>query len=362
MCTSPMWRIPCPKFIKDYLFKKWKSYNETNGAFVFPVKDDNFYHNLTDLWRIQSPRSYAKYEREFTHIPCGKCLECKINDSKEWAQRSVCEAAMHHNNWFITLTYDDEHIPSPIPTFSRHSLEFGLWSPLLYEDFQSFVKRLRERLRYKLGDSDLRFFMCGEYGPTNGRPHFHVIFYDLPLIDLERLELKSVKGRSYTLLTSKLIEDTWGKGFIKIGEVNWETSAYVGRYVLKKFNNLEEFDYCKLCYDNFWEPLPPEMRQASRRPGLGREYYDTHKDEIYSSDTVVMPNGKTAKPCSYYDRLFDLDDPELLDSIKAVRKDKALIREANEFNRFGSKEAYEDYKRKKSEQFSRKISKLKRPL
>ena len=360
MCTSPMWRIPVPELVKNSIFVKQPSYK--NGAFVFSCKHQDRYEYITTMWQRYSPRTFSNRKDDIVKIPCGKCLECRLATSKQWAQRSVCEAQSHEFNWFVTLTYDDEHLPPPIYTYSRHSFDFGSWSPLLYSDFEKFKKRLLEYMRYHFNVTEIRFLMCGEYGPTNGRPHFHCIFYNLPLPDVTKHNHVLVSGRNYSYLHSQIVEDCWSKGFITIGEVNWDTSAYVGRYVMKKLTNLEEEDYQNLCKQNGWQPLPPEMRQASRRPGLGRPYFESHKGDIYAFDKVVLPNGRVAKPCSYFDRLFDLEDPELLKSIKKHRRDVQYVREYNERLNFKSDEEYEEYKIKQSEQFARKIKKLTRPL
>lgn len=360
MCKNPMWRVPVKEYIARYLFgSELRGYR--NGAFIVSQQDPMRLEFIMSMLS-QNPKAYSYAEEGISVIGCGQCLECKINKSKEWAQRSVAEAQMHFDNWFITLTYDDEHLPPAIPTFSRHNFEFGLWSPLLYVDFVDFKKRLLEHFRYHFNVDGIRFLMCGEYGPQSGRPHFHVIFYNLPLPDVEKHSEQSVGGKSYVYMTSKLIEEKWGKGFVTLGEVNWETSAYVGRYVLKKFNNLDEYEYCKLCHDYGWEPLPPEIREASRRPGLARPFYDEHKDEIYAFDKVVLPNGQTPKPCSYFDRLYDLEEPVFLAALKKRRKEKALLHQRNEQSKFKNSTEYQEYKNKKSEKFARSISKLKRPL
>lgn len=363
MCTSPMWRIPVKKYVCEYLFKPSErgGYNEVNQAFFIP--QSNVMRANAILSTLErSPKAYEYAKSNMSTNGCGRCLECKIKESKQWAQRSVAESEMHVDNWFITLTYNDEHLPPSVPTFSRHNYEFGFWFPLLYEDFEGFKKRLLEHMRYHFDVDGIRFLMCGEYGPKTGRPHFHVIFYGLPLPDVQKHCDVTVGGKKYVYLTSKLIEDKWGKGFVTIGEVNWNTSAYVARYVLKKFSNLEEYDYCKLCYENGREPLPPEMRQASRRPGLGRPYFEAHKDEIYPLDKVVLPNGNVVQPCSYFDNLYDLEEPDILECLKNQRITNAMIAQQNEQSKFKNQTEYSEYKKKKSEKFARSISKLKRPL
>ena len=355
-----MWRVPCDEATASEIFIS----GYKNGAFIIPCSNEHKYLKLLHKLELHlnSDLKMNLIYDSICQIPCGQCLECKLSNSREWAQRSVAEASMHSENWFITLTYDDEHLPPSELTYSRHSFEFGAWHPLVYEDFQAFKKRFLERLRY-LGIEDVRFLMCGEYGPKNGRPHFHAIFYNCPLPDLKKVKDVTVGGKSFVYLTSEIVEKSWGKGFITIGEVNWETSAYVSRYVMKKFSSLDEYDYQKLCFSNGWEPLPPEMRQASRRPGLAKPYFDEKKDEIYRLDKVVLPNGKTCKPCAYFDSLYDLENPELLQALKEIRKQRAFIRELNEQSDCKSKNInYKEYKDKQYDALVRRVNKLKRNL
>ena len=79
-------------------------------------------------------------------IPCGQCIGCRLSKSREWAARCVVEAKSHKNNMFLTLTYDDAHLPED------HSLH--------YEHFQLFMKRMRKYFMSRFGQQ-LRFFMCG---------------------------------------------------------------------------------------------------------------------------------------------------------------------------------------------------------
>lgn len=44
-------------------------------------------------------------------LPCGRCIGCRLERSRQWAVRCVHEAALHEDNAFITLTYDDDHLP-----------------------------------------------------------------------------------------------------------------------------------------------------------------------------------------------------------------------------------------------------------
>ena len=52
---------------------------------------------------------------EIITIPCGKCLACRLDKAKEWATRSIMEAKLHNKNCFITITYDNKHLPKVAP-------------------------------------------------------------------------------------------------------------------------------------------------------------------------------------------------------------------------------------------------------
>ena len=96
-------------------------------------------------------------------VPCGQCLSCRIDYSRDWAARCVHESQLHAVNSYITLTYDDFHLPD----------NYGLEKDAL----QKFMKRYR-----KMFGKGIRFFGCGEYGEETSRPHYHLIIfgYDLP--------------------------------------------------------------------------------------------------------------------------------------------------------------------------------------
>lgn len=64
-------------------------------------------------------------------LPCGQCIGCRLEHSRQWAMRMMHEASLHEENCFLTLTYDEENIPPD------HSLKV--------EHFQKFMKRLRRR-------------------------------------------------------------------------------------------------------------------------------------------------------------------------------------------------------------------------
>ena len=147
-------------------------------------------------------------------LPCGRCIGCRLERSRQWAVRILHETKSHRENCFLTLTYDEEHCPRNL------SLD--------YSEFQRFMKRLRKKFRGKR----IRFYMCGEYGEQFARPHFHACIFGL---DFEDKVLFSSSGGN-KLWTSATLDALWPFGFSSIGEVTFESAAYVARYCLKKVN------------------------------------------------------------------------------------------------------------------------------
>ena len=126
--------------------------------------------------------------------------------------RNMHEASLWLNNIFITLTYDNEHLP-------EHNT-------LVKKDFQDFMKRLRKKKKAST-KNPIRFFHCGEYGEQFGRPHYHAILFNTNFRDRETLNAKGTKG----LTTSETLNKLWGKGHTSIGDVTFESAAYVAGYV-----------------------------------------------------------------------------------------------------------------------------------
>lgn len=228
-------------------------------------------------------------------LPCGHCAACKLTNSKSWANRLEMETHYHVNAWFITLTYDDKHVPYGT---SKKGDVINL--TLNYKDIQDFIKRLRRHIDYhNKSIGKLMYYYAGEYGGKTHRPHFHGIFFDVPIKEDELKKYKSQNGNA--LYTVEWVEKLWGKGFITVAPATWETMAYTARYTTKKIYGKE----AKKHYENLG--IEPEKCEMSLKPAIGAAYYFDHKDEIYANDTIYLASGKTAKPPRYFDKLFDLE-------------------------------------------------------
>jgi len=252
---------------------------------------------------------------------------------------------MWEHNWFVTLTYDEENLP-------RHENgEFtdknGLtwtddnnsWEGYLKErDVTLFLKKLRKYYETHYQHQGIRYFYCGEYGGaphplykerTTGkliyskgfRPHYHIIFFNLPIpIGLMQLDKESSKSGKQQFIV-KYLEDLWGKGRVRVSEVNWQTCAYTARYITKKVTGEPAAAHYGIMGQT------PEFVRMSRMPGIARDYYELHKDEIYNLDEIIMKltgeRSLSIKPPKYYDKLYDIEYPDNMQRIKEIRRTNA---------------------------------------
>ena len=242
--------------------------------------------------------------REFVTVPCGQCVGCRLEYSRQWANRCMLELQYHDSSFFVTLTYDDEHVPRSLTLCKR--------------DFQLFMKRLRKAFP----KDKIRFFMAGEYGTNTFRPHYHAIIFGLHLSDIRPYK-RSDQG--FTYYNSDSLSRCWsgrdGKplGYAVVAPVTWETCAYTARYVMKKLNGSQAEFYAS-------HNLVPEFTLMSRKPGIAKQYFDDHPD-LYEFDMINISTpkgGRSFKPPRYFDKLFDLENPDELAEIKAIRQKTAV--------------------------------------
>jgi len=262
------------------------------------------YHPLS-AWRGRNPGPSGKvgivFRKEDScgvsiELPCGQCIGCRLERSRQWAGRCMHEASLHECNSFVTLTYSDSNLPDS--------------GSLVLRDFQLFCKRLRKRL------GGFRFFHCGEYGERLGRPHYHACLFGVDFPD--RVLYNERNG--VKLYESPLLNDVWGLGFATVGDVTFESAAYVARYVCKKVTGESAGDH--------YGDKKPEYVTMSRRPGIGREWFEKFSAEVYPSDEVIS-RGRSCRPPRFYDSVFELAEPSVFDVVKRKRVERARVHSAN---------------------------------
>lgn len=257
---------------------------------------------------------------DFVPIPCGNCVGCHLDYAKQWSMRCMLEASFYDENYFVTLTYDEEHNPKT----------------LVKDDLRKFIKKLRTYLVRK-SLPEVRFYASGEYGSISLRCHFHIILFNLHLDDLKFYKY-TPQGKLYT---SEFLSNIWQKGFVVVAECNYRTCGYVARYCMKKFDK-EQLNV--LGYEK-------EFILMSRKPGIGFGYFDKNKESIYKYDRIYFAfNEKMGEsnPPKYFDRKFEEMYPELLEKVKSRRKFVAEMSSLNQMLNTSLVNEYDYIKKKES--------------
>lgn len=227
-------------------------------------------------------------------LPCRQCIGCRLEKSRQWATRLLHETEFHKGAIFLTLTYDENNVPKNGSLNKTH--------------LRTFFNDLRSRNSY-YGKDKIKYFACGEYGDRTGRPHYHAALYGGlsvhdPLCDPEEPSRSGDPQYSHPDLSK-----VWTHGRHRFSAHNFETAAYVARYVLKKISGVSS----ALHYGE----RTPEFQSCSN--GLGKGHFQSWLPDIYPSDHVVLPERGAFMPPPYYDRLLEKVDPVLFQKVKKSR-------------------------------------------
>lgn len=244
-------------------------------------------------------------------LPCGQCIGCRLERSRQWAMRCCHEAQLHQDNCFITLTYNPENMPPD--------------GGLIHRDFQDFMRRLRRFVAPK----KIKFYMCGEYGDRNNRPHYHAIIFGYNFDDWVYLFDSPGGERIYM---SPTLEKLWRYGFVTIGTVTFQSAGYVARYCMKKVNGqkkdvvniqtgLKHYERFNDYTGEICEVMPEysTMSRGGRRGnGIAYDWIARYAGDIYPKDFTTI-NGVRMSSNRYYDKYIESIEPDLYDDIKAGR-------------------------------------------
>lgn len=234
----------------------------------------------------------SKYGDALLCLPCGKCPSCILAYRKNWAIRCTLEAKLHSDNCFLTLTYDEAHVPKK----------------LIKRDLQDFIKDLRAT------GIKFRYFACGEYGTQTFRCHYHMLMFGYMPSDLKPIG----KNEHGYLYKSDFLASIWKKGNISVAEFTEDTAFYVAGYVDKKLEQKLPFEVTK-------QNKPFIL--MSLRPGIGYEYLVTHKDSIIEHDSIVLPGGNIVAPGRYSDKVLEVPDYVKVERLKyqRVRENSEMV-------------------------------------
>lgn len=232
---------------------------------------------------FDSSKSFLNYSFQ---IPCGYCCGCRLDYSRSWAVRLSNELRMHKHAYFLTLTYDDDNLPKNLSLDKTHH--------------QLFLKRLRKKFKQR----NIRYFHCGEYGERTKRPHYHTILFGLELTDLVYYK-KTERGDK--LYNSKTFDKLWKLGRVIIGDVTFDSCAYVARYTMKKWKGDKE----KVL--KHYDGRLPEYATMSRRPGIGTEYVKKYHNDIFNNKFLISRGHKVGVPRAYENHLEKIDKDRFLE-------------------------------------------------
>lgn len=225
-------------------------------------------------------------EGQIIEMPCGNCLACKIQRSREWAMRLLHELEYWEKATFITLTYAPEHLPEK--------------SSLKPDDLQKFWKRLRKELK----DKKIKYFACGEYGEKEDkthRPHYHAIVFGLGPED------------------EKLISEIWAMGNVFAGTVTYDSCRYVCDYIMKKYNSKKE----KEIYADTGRKNP--YKTCSQ--GLGLRFALDNRDSLEEDQGLTVRGVPCGVP-RYYRKKLDMGPANMLEhSLEKHRETEEFYRE-----------------------------------
>lgn len=223
---------------------------------------------------IDSPPQFAKY------VPCGKCLSCRINKRREWTLRLCHEEVFSSSAFFVTLTYDEEHVPFD----SNGNMAVSK------EDVQKFMKRLR----YRCGDG-IRFFLNSEYGEL-GRPHYHALIFNIPS-ELMFEGARRIFRKGSISFTCPFLMSIWKMGNVEFGTASKERAGYTARYFIDR----KEIDPI----------LVPNFSLMSRNPGIGNAYMKEiiDKVKVHGLRGCLNASGTyVALPRYYRTSIYDPDE------------------------------------------------------
>lgn len=233
-------------------------------------------------------------------VPCGKCYNCRKQQAFAWAVRIQMEQLCYKRDecCFLTLTYDDDHVPYELD----------------HKHLQRFLHTLRTILNRQDG-SKIRYFVAGEYGSKLGRPHFHMILFGYDFFK-DGVFFERSKSGGF-LYTHDFITRSWPHGIASFGEVTSASAMYVAQYTTKKLVDSSA--------DLIGERKQPYI-QMSRRPGIGQKYIIEHAKDIVDDGGLYL-NGNFVRINRYMMKLLlSSGDLTLLDRAKIHTMTEETVR------------------------------------
>lgn len=328
------------------------------------------YKTKNDQYVFDKPTGHSG---QHIKIPCKLCVGCRLDYTATWATRMMHESSFYPENWFGTMTYNDENIPEDGGVNLRD------------------VQLLHKKLRRQLEPDKMRFVVSSEYGSQTLRPHYHGAYFNARIAEkFGDLEMHSKSKDGSPLYVSEKFSNIWGNGFTLIGQLTRQSAAYVASYMLKdldgdyvganyscfnpktgevsrptnptnlKPNQVEQYKEKRFQEENRIY-LPKPFITMSRKPGIGKDWYKKYMqtdvlnkgiDQLHLHDS----KGNRLNVPSYYFEQLKIDDLELYEAIKDLKADYAMSKKFMEDNTKQRLETKEKVKMAQIKQGQRGIS------
>ena len=215
-------------------------------------------------------------------FPCGKCYNCKIVYKMEWTTRLEHELETSGEGVFVTLTYDDDHLPEGFNIQQNH--------------LQLFLKRFRSYVNYHFG-TKLKYYAIGDYGEKTGRPHYHALMFGVG---------KSCKIFKYTdFEKGHCTCQQWQHGFVHVSTMTTGRIKYVTGYVTKERNSIAMME-------RIGAEVTPFRIMSN---GIGKEYL-LKNTETLTKDLCIYKRGVAVKLPRYYRKSLEVKDEEVSKRLK----------------------------------------------
>ncbi len=208
----------------------------------------------------------------YTHVPCGKCFECRRRRVNELIFRASQEyLSCNKRGIFLTLTYNNVHLPLH-PYVSEPGSKVRMVSVWDKKSVQTYFKSLNEKILYEIGTSrgycrlqngkitkEWRSFLASEPRPLSylcvcergasdiyisdsgrsrtgtARPHYHVaVFLKSSSYDIDSLKKLMVDSWTYGLAYPLVISSQSEKYRDELGSI---------RYICKYMNSSDLSSY-----------------------------------------------------------------------------------------------------------------------
>lgn len=300
------------------------------------LNDDLIYEYIAHREGFVGCLSAARNRFRWFLVPCGQCVECRLQAAREMANRIYLEMLTTPTDvWSVTLSYDDEHLPYGEEVIDGNG-ELRRFPTLAPNHTTQFMKSLRQIFsrdyeKYGMEESfdGIKFYLAGEYGDEHARPHYHFIIFNLPLpkedVKLCKYE-KSQTGED--LFTSQICEDSWSfvdndgvkrlRGRVRLNVVTWRYACYCARYIMKKQTGKGAEKYKTL-------GIVPEFTRCSTKEGIGKVYFERHKEQLLKDDCILIKQGDRSVRVSlpkYFLRLAEKEGYDLTE-LREKRRERA---------------------------------------